>query len=272
MEKNENMNQDSLTSMKEFKKKNIQSNICIHKICILLLTIINITHIIFLIIYKIKLKKIKRKISLHRSIITPLETKIKRSNALANKKIVNVASQTKKCYFSFLFETIDEINTIKNLILSKKNIADETIKMQMIYQSRFDGDNFKEMLKELPYSSNILFLIKQRDSKFGFFFENGLSYRSKDVNFFNKNCFIFSFQNKEIYDYIGDGNCFRYINNEIIFGKNDVIISNNYLRNNSIINFPFQSFDVRNIKSNEFTKSVGIIIIEDIEIYKVRFK
>ena len=148
MEKNENMNQDSLTSMKEFKKKNIQSNICIHKICILMLTIINITHIIFLIIYKIKLKKIKQKISLHRSIITPLETKIKRSNALANKKIVNVASQTKKCYFSFLFETIDEINTIKNLILSKKNIADETIKMQMIYQSRFDGDNLRNENKK----------------------------------------------------------------------------------------------------------------------------
>ena len=274
MEKNENMNQNSVASIKEFKEKNIQSNICLHKIFIILLAIINIPLIIFLIIYKMELSKINQKISFDRSTISLLEKKIKSTNTLANKKVVNVVSQTKKGYITYLFETSEEVKAVKNLILSKKNIPNINIKMQMIFQGHFDGDDFKDVIsKERPFNKNILFLIREDAiNKFGFFFESGFSYESKDSNFNNKNCFIFSFKTMEIYNYIGEDSCFKYINNQIIFGKNDVIIDNNFFGNNCIINFPFNSFDIKNIQSNVFTSTKGMILLEDIEIYHLYFE
>ena len=56
MEKNkENMNQESIKTLKEFHKKRINNNIKLHKIFLSMTILINIILIIFIISYKTKI-------------------------------------------------------------------------------------------------------------------------------------------------------------------------------------------------------------------------
>ena len=69
-EKNENMNKESILSIKEFRKKQIQTNIKIHIFVLIMIAIINIILIIFIISYKSKIRELKSKTNINSTNLT----------------------------------------------------------------------------------------------------------------------------------------------------------------------------------------------------------
>ena len=69
MNKNENMNKESINAMKDFQKKQIKTNILLHKIIIFFLICINSCILAFIILYKSKISKIIAKNSKSSNII-----------------------------------------------------------------------------------------------------------------------------------------------------------------------------------------------------------
>ena len=75
---------------------------------------------------------------------------------------------------------------------------------------------------------------------------------------------------------IGDKNKLKIIEDDdmLIFGDNDIIIKNHYLKFDKkmgIINFPFKSFDVSTINNNNFTDTTGEFHVRSIEVYSFDF-
>ena len=56
-----NMNQESIKSIKDFNKKQVESNIKLHKVFLSMVIVVNIILVIFIIIYKLKISSIKSK-------------------------------------------------------------------------------------------------------------------------------------------------------------------------------------------------------------------
>lgn len=273
MQINENINQESLSSIKDLQKRNIKSNICLHKFCLYFLVIINGFLITFIILYKSKLSEVNSQLNLHKNELSHYEQKLENQKRTTDKKIINVVSQTPLGYFSYIFDNCEEANMIKSLIIKKSNHKNiNNINFSFLFAGYVESHNFKHTIEDLSFSSNILVLIREQENyKFGVYFENGLSYKSNSVNFDDKGCFVFSFQTKEKYDYIGNSSCFKFNEDQMIFGEDDIIINNNYFDKGGIINFPFKNFDVKKLEGNNvFTSSVGLIFVEEVEIYSVQ--
>ena len=69
-EKNENMNKESILSIKEFREKQVQTNIKIHIFVLIIIAIINIILIIFIISYKSKIRELKSKTNINSTNLT----------------------------------------------------------------------------------------------------------------------------------------------------------------------------------------------------------
>ena len=116
--KNNNINEESLNSLKDFNKKQILANIKYHKIFLAILFIINIGLTIFVIFYKLKINKIKSQTNSYTNQLNIDDEKLSNLNSILNHKIVNMAilNEFGLVRFSYIFETSDEFNTIKELI------------------------------------------------------------------------------------------------------------------------------------------------------------
>ena len=72
-----NINQESIKSLKEYNKKEVESNIKLHKVFLSMIILVNIILVIFIIIYKLKISSIKSKSNIN----------FKRKNKLYNFSI-----------------------------------------------------------------------------------------------------------------------------------------------------------------------------------------
>ena len=90
IKKDVRMNPESIKSLKEFNKKQIQSNIKLHKIFLSMIIIISIFLIGFIVIYKSKISEIKSKMEIHNSKIRENEKYISSLNNMYSHKLVNI--------------------------------------------------------------------------------------------------------------------------------------------------------------------------------------
>ena len=202
--KNDNMNPESVKSLKEFKKKRIESNIKLHKIFLAMIIVINIVLIIFIIAYKTKISDIKSKSKKSSKDIKESADYLTSINDEILHKLVNIFALSINTFgnlhFSMLFDTSEEVNMVKNFITSFTKI--EEPELILIYQGVSDTDETSILLELIKYCQNTIIIIETTtEEKFGFFFKeqiypNDLGYFESD----NNNCFIFSFQEKEKYD------------------------------------------------------------------------
>lgn len=270
--KNDNMNPESVKSLKEFKKKRIESNIKLHKIFLAMIIIINIILIIFIIAYKTKISDIKSKSKKSSKDIKESADYLTSVNDEILHKLVNIFALSINTFgnlhFSMLFDTSEEVNMVKNFITSFTKI--EEPELILIYQGVSDTDETSILLELIKYCQNTIIIIETTtEEKFGFFFKeqiypNDLGYFESD----NNNCFIFSFQEKEKYDCDGK-NIFFEINKDNLFsiGNGDIEIAFGFDSNGGNINFPFKSFNIPENKESIFKKINGHFDIQDIEIY-----
>ena len=285
MKKIENINEESINAMMEFRQKQIQSNIRLHIIFFILVFLLNIGLFIFIIVYKSKISEIKRKTSNNSLSINSDKDSIIRNENQIQHKIVNIIANSFEgyCRFSYIIENSKELNTIKNYIVEfykgKNMNLENNMYMYFSYQGIVDGDSYSTFREKAKYGYYNLFLIKSDDKyRFGFFSENLLTLDEDDKYTYKENdCFLFSFQKEGMFKCIGDKKKLQIVeddNGMLIFGDNDIIIKNNYLmydKKMGVINFPFKSFDVSTINSNIFASTNGEFHVNDIELYSLVF-
>jgi hypothetical protein len=277
---NEKMNPESIKSLKEFNKKQVQSNIKIHKIFLSMIIIINISLFGFIFMYKSKILDIKSKLEIHTSKIRENEKYISSLNNMYSHRLVNIFSISINFFgnyhFSLIFDTSEEVKNTKNFISSFTKI--ENPSLELIYQGIYDGDDTEKIMFLIGYLSRILIIVETRNGKkFGFFFNDMIDYEENmEYEYFNSesnNCFLFSLNFNEKYNCNSKGKTTFEINGLGLFniGNEDIIISHDFNTDGGRINFPFESFDIKesDLGYGMFKNLVNQFDIFDIEIYSV---
>ena len=281
IKKDVRMNPESIKSLKEFNKKQIQSNIKLHKIFLSMIIIISIFLIGFIVIYKSKISEIKSKMEIHNSKIRENEKYISSLNNMYSHKLVNILSTSINIFgnyhFSLIFDTSEEVKNTKNLISSFTNI--ENPFLELLYQGTFDGDKVEKIMFLIRYLSHILIIVETKNKeKFGFFFTfDKIDYEEEEkYEYFNtqsNNCFLFPLNYNEKYICNSKGKSTFEINDLgfFFFGNEDIMISHDFHTDGGIINFPFRSFDIKEKDLGygmfkNFTNQFGIF---DVEIYNI---
>ena len=272
MKKNESMNDESVQSLRKFNLKQIQSNIRLHIIFLLIVIIVNICLIVFIIIYKNKISQINLKSSKRHKIIDESKKNITIFTNTIEHKIVNIFAISMNTYgnlhFSMLFDKSEEVKMAKKFVHDFTQIDEPT--MILLYQGINDSDDTDVILSLINYFPNILMIIGARNgNKFGFFFQETISLNSKkSFDSYSKNCFIFSFITKKIYNCIGKRKKIEINKNNLFnIGDGDIVINYNFRTNGGIINFPFKSFEIPKNDENAFIGMNGEFQILDIELY-----
>ena len=286
MIKNSNINEESIKAMKEFRQKQIQSNIKLHILFLILIILLDLGLLIFILIYKKKISDIKSKTDNNSSLINSDKDSLNYYNNEINHKVLNIVANSYDGYyhFSFIFETKKEVDSVKNYLVEfykekNMNIDKDKLNMNFRYQGFLDGDSFSSLKLRIEYSYHTFFFIEtDRGMKFGFFIEDVIildkkgRYTDKD-----NNCFLISFQKEGMFKCVGKKNKLEIKKDDdgiLIFGDGDIIIKNNYLTEDKkcgVINYPFKSFDVSTINSNIFTEENGEFNIRGIEIFSFDF-
>ena len=277
---NEKMNPESIKSLKEFNKRQVQSNIKIHKIFLSMIIIINISLFGFIFMYKSKISDIKSKLEIHTSKIRENEKYISSLNNMYSHRLVNIFSISINFFgnyhFSLIFDTSEEVKNTKNFISSFTKI--ENISLELIYQGIYDGDDTEKIMFLIKYLSRILIIVETRNGKkFGFFFNDMIDYEENmEYDYFNSesnNCFLFSLNFNEKYNCNSKGKTTFEINGLGLFniGNEDIIISHDFNTDGGRINFPLESFDIkeRDLGYGMFKNLANQFDIFDIEIYSV---
>ena len=280
--KNENMNVESINKIKIFQNKYKKSNILLHKIIFAFLFCLNLVFGFFIVIYKSKISEIKLKNDKNSIILSENKNFVINNENKIQNKLVNIFSylHSKNYYFSYIFETSQEVNLMKNSIKSfyqEKNINlnPDIFTIYFKYQGTTDGDYSYILHDKINYSFNTFILIEaQNKIKFGFFIQGAIideSYHKYDDR--DNNCFLLFFKSEKMYKCKGDKTKLKLKkeDNEIlIIGENDIIINNHFLSqgNHGVINFPFKSFE--NDINNEIDLN-GEFQINGIEIFAMDF-
>ena len=277
-----NMNEQSINSLKDFRQKQISTNIKYHKIFILLLIIIITGLSVFIIFYKNKINSLKLKNTSYHSQLNSSDKSISNKNNILMHKLVNIGSLHKYGFplrYSFIFEASDEFNTIKNIIYDyikevlKLDVPIESRNVFLLYQGLTDED--ESFMDKISYYWNLAIFIETSDKKkFGIFFADLIAPKQKNKHqeFESNNTliFLYSFETKKKYNYIGNGKKVFRLNMDgkmINIGDDEIIIYQDYFQNGGEINFPLKSFDLSTINNNVFTGKNGKFDIQNIEVF-----
>ena len=273
-----NINEESINSLKDFRQKQIETNIKYHIIFIFLLILINIGLIIFIIFYKNKINSIKSKTNLYNSQLNSKDETLASTNNILMHKLVNIASMNEYglVRFSFIFEKSEEFKTIQNIIydfrkgIDKKEIPTQNRNTFLLFQGMTDDE--KTFIDRISYFWNLAIFIETiNEKKFGIFIDDLIT-PDKNNGFQSNstNIFIYSFETKKIYNYIGDGKKVLRLNKDgrmIIVGDDEIIIYDEYYLNGGEINFPLKSFDFSTVNTNVLTGENGKFAIKNIEAF-----
>ena len=276
--KNNNINEESIHSLQDFRKKQIITNIRYHIIFLTLLIIINIGLTIFIIFYKSKINSLKSKTSSYYNQIDKGDTTISNLNTVLTHKLVNMGllNQYGLIRFSFVFETSDEFKTVQNVIYDyRKEVEKREVPIE--YRSTFllfEGmmDNYDTFLDRVSYFWNLaIFIETLENKKFGIFLSDIIApIKENEFQTESKNIIMYSFDTKKKYNYIGDGKKVLSINKDgkmLVVGDDELIIYDDFYMNGGEINFPMKSFDFSTVNSNVITGENGKFSIKNIEAF-----
>ena len=276
--KNNNINEESMNSLKDFRKKQIATNIRYYMTFIVLLFIINIGLTIFIIIYKSKISSIKAKTKSYNTQLETGDEKLSNTHSILMHKMVNMAclNEYGLLRFSFIFETSEEFNTIKNIIydyrieVENRQIPKEFRHIFLLFQGV--TDEYESFIQRVSYYWNLALFIETTDNKkFGVFIDDLITpdqYKEYQADI-NK-IFVYSFETKKKYNYIGDGKNSLKMNVKdkmFVIGDDELVIYNDYYINGGEINFPMKSFDFSTVSSNILTGQNGKFHIKNVEAF-----
>ena len=170
-----NMNQESIKSIKDFNKKQVESNIKLHKVFLSMVIVVNIILVIFIIIYKLKISSIKSKSDINSLNLKENTDYISSVYVSIMHKLTNIFAISMNTYgnfhFSMIFENSDEVNFVKEILSLNK--VKEKASLLLIYQDKADSDDSEILLHIIKnFSKTLILILTKNGEKFGFFFED----------------------------------------------------------------------------------------------------
>ena len=271
-----NINKNSKVAIKDFHKKQILTNILYHKIFLGMCAFVNFGLFIFIVMYKNQLQKIELLTKKYTREYQKNEATLEERRSTVDHKLVNIIAISKKSNdicFAYSFENKTEYEMVHNFIIQfyvnnpLESIDIGKFKLQLIYQSTSDGPDFDTFKNILNFQKKTLFIIDTvENKKFGIYLDEMIFF--ENIEFISKEnkMFIFSFQTKKMYKYIGKGPGLK-INKKIILeiGNEEIIIYNNFYNNGGYINFPLKGF--KGLNENIFTEGKGEFDLKKIEVF-----
>ena len=275
--KNNNINETSKTTLKQYRQNQILTNIKYHKIFLILSILVNIGLITFIIIYKTKINEIKNLATKHSTNINSKDKELSTKHSSIDSKIVNIAILNKSGIFRFsiIFGKSDEFNDIKNIISNyiNKNNSENNLSIYtfFLYQSGVDADDYRSFMERISFFENILICVQaEKGNKFCIFFKK-IIVPNNDNEFYadTKDIFLYLFETKKVYNFIGDNKkSISFKKDKLIcLGDDEFVIYNEYWTKGGYINYPFKSFDLSNVDINALTEQNGEFNIKYLEIY-----
>ena len=272
---NNNINEESKESLREFRKKQILTNIKYYKVFFFFLFLINTFLAIFIFFYKRKINEIKMLSGNHTSKIDTEDNEIENLRSSLNHKLLNICIINKSgaMRFSFIFDKSEEFNTLKNLVYEYKAKLHDTkivpVKTFLLYQSIID--DYTTFLNRISYFDDILILIQtDNGNKFGIYVQDTII-PNEDNEFESKsnNILLYSFETQKMYEYIGYNKISFSIKKEklIVLGDDELVINNDYYTDGGYIKFPLKSFDLYNVKKNIFTGENEKFCVRNLEAF-----
>lgn len=286
MKTNVNINEESIKAMKEFRQKQIKTNIKLHIIFFILILLLNLGLVFFIIVYKSKISEIKSRTANNSNSISSDKDVINKRNTEIEHKMVNIMAKSYNglYHFSFIFETKKEVDLMKNYIVEfykdkNLNIDIDKINMNIKYQAPIDGDTFNNLKQNINYNFHtFIFIESEFNHKFGFYIEDVIIIDKKNKYVDNdNNCFLVSFQKEGLFKCTGKKNKIEIKKDNdgiLVIGDGDIIIKNNFYQTSQKmgkINYPFKSFDVSTINKNIFTREDGEFDIVNMEVFSFDF-
>lgn len=276
--KTNNINEESINSLKDFRQRQIASNIKYHIIFICLLIIINTGLSVFIIFYKSKINTIKSRASSYHTHLNSADESLSSKNNILMHKLVNIGclNQYGLVRFSFIFTTTEEFKTIQNIVydyrkeIEKKEIPNEFRNTFLLFQGFTDDE--KSFIERISFFWNLaIFIETSEGKKFGIFIADLITPdKNNEFDSTTDKIFLYSFETKQKYNYIGKGKKIFRLNVDdkmIIVGDDELIIYQEYYLNGGEINFPMKSFDLSTINNNVFTGKNGKFDIQNIEVF-----
>ena len=276
--KTNNINEESINSLKNFRQRQIASNIKYHIIFICLLIIINTGLSVFIIFYKSKINTIKSRTSSYHTQLNSADESLSSKNNILMHKLVNIGclNQYGLVRFSFIFTTTEEFKTIQNIVydyrkeIEKKEIPNEFRNTFLLFQGFTDDE--KSFIERISFFWNLaIFIETSEGKKFGIFIADLITPdKNNEFDSTTDKIFLYSFETKQKYNYIGKGKKIFRLNVDdkmIIVGDDELIIYQEYYLNGGEINFPMKSFDLSTINKNVFTGQNGKFSIANIEAF-----
>ena len=183
------------------------------------------------------------------------------------KEEVDLLSQIFYPYKSDIITSMNELNYIREIVKGNK--------IELIYKSSINGDNKKTFYNITKNDFSLLVLIlSQKGKKFGGY--TSLNFESKKIPSsyieqlkYDNKAFLFSLDAKKTFKLIKDKYALICDNDSIInFGENDLVISNNFLSEDSYSNFPF-NFEGQKSEKNLFVDENSNFKVKEIEIFHI---
>ena len=273
-----NINKNSKVALQDFQKKQILTNILYHKIFLGMCAFVNVGLLIFIFMYNSQLQKIELLTKKYTREYQKNEATLEERRSTVDHKLVNIISISKKSNdicFAYSFENKTEYEMVYNFIIqfyinNPLNTIDiGKFKLELIYQSSSDGPDFDSFAHILNFHKNTLFIIDTvGDKKFGIYLDEMIFFETKEFVSKENNMFIFSFQSKKMYKYVGKGPGLKINKKNILeIGNEEIIIYSYFYNNGGLINFPLESFEGLNENENIFTEGNGEFEIKKIEVF-----
>lgn len=280
--KKNNISPESREAIKQFREKQILSNIKYHKIFIGLLILINIGLICFMIFYSRKIKQLQNLSKQHSSLIN---TKDSAQSSVKNdifKKFLNLFAFCPPNIFglTYLFDNGEEFlkvrDTVYNYVESLGDIPHEKDSRStiFIYQNLIDTEKYEEFLNRITYFENIFIVIKtDEEKKFGIFIKEPIipddEDNSKDYIGNTTHIFLYSFEKQKMYKFIGTRDkSFKMTKTELInLGDNEIIFKADFSTNGCELNSPLKSFNLEGDDEMVFIGKTGKFNTVEMEIF-----
>ena len=183
------------------------------------------------------------------------------------KEEFDLLSQIFYPYKSDIITSMNELNYIREIVKGNK--------IELIYKSSINGDNKKTFYNITKNDFSYLVLIlSQKGKKFGGY--TSLNFESKKIPSsyieqlkYDNKAFLCSLDAKKTFKLIKDKYALICDNDSIInFGENDLVISNNFLSEDSYSNFPF-NFEGQKSEKNLFVDENSNFKVKEIEIFHI---
>ena len=271
----------SLKSIEEYNKSIKEWNIKMHKLCIILLVLINICLIGFLFVYKYQISSLLI-INGNQSKEIIAEEKIKKDYySQTDYMLVNIlASIGYDYYFSFFFKDFNDFDKVKDIIIQSsvlENAKKENIHPLILATAGYYPITIESFREKICWLTNILILIETDEKKkFGIFWTTEIEdIYSENITTYikDKKAFMFSFDTGKIFKVKSNAEYSVHIPLEgnvlLNVGNGDLIISSPFFseESKSTSNFPV-SFESNGEVGNPFTSNGEINILE-FEIYSL---